>query len=195
MFDRARPFRIAGAPTEGDPLPQVIPDGRAPVAVRAAGPQRDVARLSLVKWTRRRPIDGVWWPRSTDLTVEIVPLVTALTETFDGDVLHVLYDRSTWLPAPRRLPYGGGSIKGGWLAMSDRRQITLVMRDGARVVLGVIPASCSREQAARARRKALTPDAGLSGSERPSQDAPTPLLDRAHRWFGTGGPAAHPVRG
>ncbi|RZL77188.1 MAG: hypothetical protein EOP32_25950 [Rhodococcus sp. (in: high G+C Gram-positive bacteria)] len=54
-------------------------------------------------------MDGAWWPRSRDLTVEIPELV-ALVAVRVGVVDRVVYDIKAWLPAPRRITVEGRSV-------------------------------------------------------------------------------------
>ena len=47
-------------------------------------------------------VDGGWWPRSLDLSVELPPLLAELSRA-GHDVAHVTYDPAAWNPAPRVL--------------------------------------------------------------------------------------------
>ncbi|MFF4534609.1 DUF5994 family protein [Streptomyces aureus] len=49
-----------------------------------------------------RRIDGVWWPRSTDLTSELPRLLSGLPPAC-GPVSSVLVDEAVWAPFPGRL--------------------------------------------------------------------------------------------
>ncbi|MEM6107732.1 DUF5994 family protein [Mycobacterium sp. 050272] len=47
-------------------------------------------------------VDGVWWPKSLDLSVELLDLVTVFN-LWLGRVRRVVYDPTAWLPAPSRV--------------------------------------------------------------------------------------------
>lgn len=49
-----------------------------------------------------RHIDGAWWPRSTDLTSELPPLLGGLPPAW-GHVSSVLADEAVWASFPGRL--------------------------------------------------------------------------------------------
>ncbi|AIG79164.1 Hypothetical protein AJAP_31725 [Amycolatopsis japonica] len=50
-------------------------------------------------------VDGAWWPRSLDLTVELPSLLPALTARL-GRIERVTYHLAAWPPTPRRLRSG-----------------------------------------------------------------------------------------
>jgi hypothetical protein len=47
-------------------------------------------------------VDGVWWPKSLDLSLELPDLVTVFN-LWVGRVRRVVYDPTAWLPAPPRV--------------------------------------------------------------------------------------------
>lgn len=47
-------------------------------------------------------VDGVWWPKSLDLALELPDLVTVFNLRV-GRVRRVVYDPTAWLPAPSRV--------------------------------------------------------------------------------------------
>lgn len=55
-------------------------------------------------------VDGAWWPRSLNLTVEITDLVAQLADRW-GAVDRVSYDQAAWTPAARRVTVGGRRIR------------------------------------------------------------------------------------
>ncbi|WAC89346.1 DUF5994 family protein [Mycobacterium sp. Aquia_213] len=61
------------------------------------------ARLTLCERDlTQAAVDGVWWPKSLDLGVELPDLVTVFN-LWLGRVRRVVYDPSAWLPAPSRV--------------------------------------------------------------------------------------------
>ncbi|MRH90720.1 hypothetical protein GFY24_25330 [Nocardia sp. SYP-A9097] len=55
-------------------------------------------------------LDGVWWPRSTDLIAELPNLLAALSVRI-GPVWRVVYDHTSWTSAPRQLVVGDRAIQ------------------------------------------------------------------------------------
>jgi hypothetical protein len=84
-------------------------------------------------------VDGGWWPRSLDLTVELPPLLTAMWS--DGyDVFRVMYNLTAWDPAPHSLSVSGRRVKLGGYRLQDKASISLVGDGGwKRVDLVVVP--------------------------------------------------------
>lgn len=52
--------------------------------------------------TTEAAVDGVWWPKSLDLSLELPDLVTVFN-LWVGRVRRVVYDPTAWLPAPSRV--------------------------------------------------------------------------------------------
>jgi hypothetical protein len=152
------------------------------------------ARLRLVLGSSRGAVDGVWWPRSADLAVEIIPLGVAITGSLAGHVTEVFYDRRAWLPEPSQLPHYPGQLETRWVTMADPRQVSLVLDGGKRIVLQVIPASIPDASGRRAMREAFAPAGGPASTEVPGRVVHHVVRnDGQHRWFGTGGPAVRPA--
>lgn len=55
-------------------------------------------------------IDATWWPRSSDLAIELPDLLTAL-QLRTGPISRVVYDPTAWSPADRRLFMGDRAIR------------------------------------------------------------------------------------
>ena len=68
-----------------------------------SSPPSSPARLTLCERDlSQAAVDGVWWPKSLDLSVELPDLVTVFN-LWLGRVRRVVYDPSAWLPAPSRV--------------------------------------------------------------------------------------------
>ncbi|KOU71077.1 MULTISPECIES: DUF5994 family protein [Streptomyces] len=69
---------------------------------------RPGAALLRLETTRSRQglLDGAWWPRSRDVTVELPALITALTAHL-GPITRVGLDTSAWQDVPTRLVIDG----------------------------------------------------------------------------------------
>ena len=62
-----------------------------------------MTRLALCERDHTRgAVDGAWWPKSLDLSLELPDLV-AVFGLWIGEVHRVVYDPSVWLPAPSRV--------------------------------------------------------------------------------------------
>jgi hypothetical protein len=83
-------------------------------------------------------VDGGWWPRSRDLPAEL-PAVFAELGDRVGPVARVAYHLDGWDPAPRRMPARAARLEG--FRTTDPRTLTVVGRDGTRLVLLVVPSA------------------------------------------------------
>jgi hypothetical protein len=138
----------------GHPYAAAAPDRASALP---AGNLAKSLRLSLARRTPRGPIDGGWWPRSADASVEIAPLLRAVGDAYSSDVTDVIYDRTHWLPTSHRLSYNGSPLKIGRYEVADPHLITLVLRNGTRVLLLVVPPHFAPDQAAWAMHRACEP--------------------------------------
>ncbi|MFE2144609.1 DUF5994 family protein [Streptomyces sp. NPDC059456] len=72
---------------------------------QAVKPGAALLRLETTK-SREGLLDGAWWPRSRDVTVELPALITALTAHL-GPLTRVGLDASAWQDVPTRLVIDG----------------------------------------------------------------------------------------
>ena len=73
-------------------------------------------------------VDGAWWPRSRDLTAELVALAEVLAVRL-GRIERVAYVLSTWDTAPRKPEIGGFRVRLEGFSHQDRNIIHLTPRD------------------------------------------------------------------
>lgn len=102
-------------------------------------------------------VDGAWWPHSDDLSAELPDLLAVLSVRL-GDVSRVMYNRSEWATAPRKLRVDDQVVR---LDGYDRQPVnTLGVVDaaGANINLLVIPAQTSPDDAHHVLMAAATPD-------------------------------------
>jgi hypothetical protein len=84
-------------------------------------------------------VDGGWWPRTVDLTVERPPMLAEMYEA-GYDVRSVTYHPTAWDRPPRRLRVPGHQVRLGGYRTQDPALISLVDTSGwQRVDLAVIP--------------------------------------------------------
>jgi hypothetical protein len=77
-------------------------DGNVTVAHVLSSPS-NATRLTLCERdASEAAVDGVWWPKSLDLSLELPDLVTVFN-LWVGSVRRVVYDPTAWLPAPPRV--------------------------------------------------------------------------------------------
>lgn len=115
-----------------------------------------VTRLALCEPDETRAaVDGAWWPRSLDLSLEL-PDLLAVFGLWIGAVHRVIYDPSVWLPAPTRLIRHREmvSLNPYRLVFSDT--IYLMGTHSRNAVLFVLSPSSSDEEARRLLREVST---------------------------------------
>ncbi|MFE5810054.1 DUF5994 family protein [Streptomyces sp. NPDC056491] len=83
-----------------DPL-KLLPDA----IHQAVKPGAALLRLETTQ-SRQGLLDGAWWPRSRDVTIELPALITALTAHL-GPITRVGVDASAWGDVPTRLVIDG----------------------------------------------------------------------------------------
>lgn len=114
------------------------------VAFRAVGRPSDHAAL-----------DGVWWPHSRDLAVELPALVAAL-DARGFATGRVAYSRQSWDGVFKRLLVAGRVIRLGWFRTIDPNSVSMTSRDGReRVDLLVVPSASDPELASQAFERVL----------------------------------------
>ncbi|MGV9251724.1 DUF5994 family protein [Streptomyces sp. NPDC003697] len=103
---------------------------------------------------REGVLDGAWWPRSRDITVELPALICALTEHL-GPVTRVGVDAEAWGAVPTRLVVDGRTVHIDAFAVGDG---TILVTRGARdyFSLLVVPPSASPEAARAAMDRAVS---------------------------------------
>ncbi|GLV95738.1 hypothetical protein Slala04_71910 [Streptomyces lavendulae subsp. lavendulae] len=72
---------------------------------QAVKPGAALLRLQTTQ-SRQGLLDGAWWPRSRNVTIELPALITALTAHL-GPITRVGLDTSTWQDVPPRLVIDG----------------------------------------------------------------------------------------
>lgn len=90
----------------------------------------------------RGGVDGAWWPRSTNLGVQLPDLVSILGLSI-GEVRRVVYDPSAWPPTPPRIIKGSNAISVDPYPLVASDTIYLIGTHSRDAVLYVIPPKCS----------------------------------------------------
>lgn len=108
------------------------------------------ARLALALSADRHTFDGAWWSRSRALSRELVELFAAWPPDA-GYISRVIFCTRDWDDAPGAvlIPNRRGRVKTGLLPIDDTHQLVLMMLDGQRRTLAVIPQGAAEETATR----------------------------------------------
>jgi hypothetical protein len=99
------------------------------------------------------PLDGGWWPRSTDAAAELPGLILAL-DRLHGRVTRVMLGTESWNASrPRRLQVAGAdsrAVRLGWFASMPAGLLTAIFASGQRTDLVTIPPHAREQDAAAA---------------------------------------------
>ena len=103
------------------------------------------------------PLDGGWWPRSTDPVAELPGLVLAI-DTLHGPVKRLMLNRLDWDSHPRRLGIAGRVVHVGYFASQPTSLLTALSgTSGDRVDLLIVPPDTDSRVAAAAMTLAAAP--------------------------------------
>jgi hypothetical protein len=92
--------------------------------------------------------DGVWWPRSTDLRVEVPLLDVAVHDRTSSRIARFGYERAGWAEAPRTVRSHIGITHLGWFEHSRfPDHVLLSLSNYGRLVLTVVPPDTEEETA------------------------------------------------
>lgn len=92
------------------------------------------------------PPHGSWWPRSRSLADQLPHLILAWPVD-RGSISRILYSPPDWDDHPRSVLVAGRHMKTGSFPRDDTRQVTLVLHNGQRRSITVIPAATSPSDA------------------------------------------------
>lgn len=125
-----------------------------PITARVQFRQNDV---------RGTPLDGGWWPRSTDPVAEIPSLIAAI-ESMYGSIRSMALGAHGWDSRPKRLVIGGRRIRIGFFESQTPALLTALI-DNGRVDLLVVPPATDVDVAEKAMAVALDPASRLSAAQ------------------------------
>jgi uncharacterized protein DUF5994 len=100
-------------------------------------------------------LDGVWWPRSGDLTAELADLLAVLTVRL-GPVQRVVYDRASWSRAPRQMIIDDHAVRLDAYTFELGNTMYVFGNSGAVIVLRVIQSGTDQGIARAALMTAVT---------------------------------------
>ncbi|MGW1717929.1 DUF5994 family protein [Streptomyces sp. GQFP] len=129
---------------------------------QAVRPGTAVVRLETTH-DRRGVLDGVWWPRSRDITAELPSLITALTEHL-GPVTRVGLDTGAWEALPTRMTIDGRVVHLDSFPVGDD---TVLITRGEQDLFSllVIPPHATPDAARAAMAEAVRADSGRQAEQ------------------------------
>ncbi|HEY0540564.1 MAG TPA: DUF5994 family protein [Actinoallomurus sp.] len=160
-----------------------------------SSPVPPASRLSLDPALRRRGVlDGGWWPRSRNATVELPGLVSALNARV-GTVVRLGVDARDWDDIPRRITVAGHVVRVGRFADVNHK-IIVTRGPQDHIMLLVVPPRASTASAksalamAASGRHSGTPEEIFAASG--VENEATPRRDERGdigRWLDDGAPS------
>ena len=146
-------------------------------AAPSDGMPRPAARVSITATPGTTATDGAWWPRSTDLALEVPPLAVAINTLLRTRIARLGYTLDRWSPAPRRLATAGGTTKLRRFEQSRfAGRVTLRLANCTYLVLTVIPPNTDTRLAqamlAELGGQAQAPEDGIAAWENEGGNAP-----------------------
>jgi len=125
------------------------PTARLPLRLRLSDPERPT------------PLDGAWWPQSSQLSVELADLVNNFPPD-KGRITRATYCPADWEDSPGRVTTARGYIEAGTLPREDNHLVMLSTSDRRKLCLVVIPSTLSQRQGEAALEGAVTPQFAAS---------------------------------
>jgi hypothetical protein len=94
-------------------------------------------------------LDGAWWPRCTDLDMELPTLLAALSKDL-GRIALVGYHRDAWNAAPGQLDQAGHPVHLEGFVSPNPPTVVVIADTGRRITLRVVPPDTDGATAAQA---------------------------------------------
>jgi hypothetical protein len=108
----------------------------------------DSTRLSLRGGSQDQRPHGAWWPQSRNLGSQL-PSLFYLWPSGPRHIARILVSRPDWDDCPDIVQLPGRRVRTGSLPRHDTHVLTLVMDDGERRHLTVIPPATSQRRAGK----------------------------------------------
>ncbi|MGW1074998.1 DUF5994 family protein [Streptomyces sp. NPDC002537] len=142
-------------------------------------------------------LDGAWWPRSRDLSLELPALVDRLDRAW-GRITRVTVNPAFWPVVPHKVAVSGHTVHVGWSTdEQDPHKLLLLSRTAGRWDLLVIPPETGPAAAARLMTAASTPGSLLTASmlmdDESAADEAAESRGREEAWETDGGTASSPA--
>ncbi|HUS23226.1 MAG TPA: DUF5994 family protein [Aeromicrobium sp.] len=108
----------------------------------------DSTRLAIRGGAENQRPYGAWWPQDRTLSTQLRCLFD-LWPSSQGSIARILFSPPDWDDHPHSVQVTGRRVKTGSFPRDDTHEVTLVMHDGQRRFITVIPPATSRRKAAR----------------------------------------------
>ena len=124
-------------------------------------------------------LDGVWWPRSRQLAIELPGLVARLSDRL-GHVAMVGYHLDAWPETPPQVEIAGLTVQLQGFPSNEPASVIVFGRDGHYITLLVIPSDVSDEIARQELDAVSQPsDGGVAVHDEAQRAAAQSLIDVA----------------
>ena len=124
-------------------------------------------------------LDGVWWPRSTQLAIELAGLVARLSDRL-GQVTMVGYHLDAWPETPAQIEIAGLTVQLQGFTSHEPASVIVFGRDGHYLTLLVIPSDVSDEIAQQELDAvSQSADAGVTVNDEAQRAAAQSLIEVA----------------
>jgi hypothetical protein len=132
-------------------------EGRAVVGGHQPGPEHTPRLRLKPKAHTTGHVDGAWWPRSDDLSIELPDLLAVLSVRL-GTVDRVMYNITEWAKAPARLMTGGRLVRLDGYQRQPANTLEVQGIDRAKLLLLVVPTNTDPDLAHEAMMAAASPN-------------------------------------
>jgi hypothetical protein len=124
-------------------------------------------------------LDGVWWPRSPQLAIELPGLVARLSDRL-GQITMVGYHLDAWPETPPQVEIAGLTVQLQGFTSNEPASVIVFGRDGHFITLLVIPSDVSDEIARQGLDAASQPaDGGVAVNDEAQRTAAQSLIEVA----------------
>lgn len=124
-------------------------------------------------------VDGSWWPRSKDLSVELPRLLATLSISM-GSIDRVTYRVGEWTSTSRRILFLNRLVHLGWSLLQPANTISIRGASGTHLTLLIVPPSSELHF----EQNAMVAEAALGNMGTVTQPVP-PDVTRLARWIDT----------
>ena len=113
----------------------------------------------------RDHLHGAWWPHTTNIELELAPMLTAVATRFHA-VLGVMFNRDEWSPVPTAgHPIRSGTTKISWYGLLEPHLVVLHCSSYRRIALLVVPPETPEQLAVSATLIASAPGNVLTANQ------------------------------
>ncbi len=145
------------------------------------GPPGEPLRLELARVPGQDRLDGAWWPRSRDLSVELAQLVADFPPGH-GRIVRAVCSSPDWDAPLRGVPGTTDGPEVGTLPGEESHLVLLTFSDATVLRLLVVPPGLTPDQGEEALLAAATAGNAHSAADLLAEVTNSPDLDVRDRW-------------